>query len=323
MGYEVKFLYFEKDAETKEYNREEEKTLVKKIGKSTEEVPLEKLAFVVMNQMARRDIWVEDVEIYEFVKKKISFKESSSGDGIIIGGKKFGANRNYDNVGDIELDEERPQVEQPQPVMPVEPQQPMSSQDKMILEMQRQMMEMQKMIASQQSGGVPQVQSAQNSGGGLNLQAAHHKAMMEEQKKRQAGAMNKDPKIQPIRYEYFKPDPELIPHLKEKGAKFTLNKRYPIYDERMGDKGYVYVTENDEGDRIMMHSVYFVPNIGVADSTGNGLLQSDNTYNSMNGPKLTYDNGSNFGGGEVYHDPETGRKFGMPDVRRDINRLRR
>jgi hypothetical protein len=50
-------------------------------------VPLEKLASVVMSQLARRDIWVFDVKIHELVKKEISFKETKGG--IVIKNKKF------------------------------------------------------------------------------------------------------------------------------------------------------------------------------------------------------------------------------------------
>jgi len=44
-----------------------------------EEVPVEKLASAVMMQLARRDIMVFNVEISEFIKRKVSFKETKGG----------------------------------------------------------------------------------------------------------------------------------------------------------------------------------------------------------------------------------------------------
>lgn len=88
MGYEVTYHYHERQEDGK-YNTEETKELKKRVGKAFEDLSLEKLAAVVMGQLARRDIWVVDVDITEFVKKNINFKESSDGKGIIIKGKKF------------------------------------------------------------------------------------------------------------------------------------------------------------------------------------------------------------------------------------------
>jgi len=88
MGYEVAYKYHERQEDGK-YNTEETKELKKRVGKAFEDISLEKLAAVVMGQLARRDIWVVDVDIVEFVKKPLNFKESSDGKGIIIKGKKF------------------------------------------------------------------------------------------------------------------------------------------------------------------------------------------------------------------------------------------
>lgn len=310
MGYEVKFKYFEKDSETGDYNKEEEKSFTKKIGKSTEEVPMEKLAFVIMNQMSRRDIWVEDVEIYEFIKKKLSFKESSSGDGIVIGGKKFGSNTNFDNISsDTSLEDEE---DQPMPATETQQVQPSASpQEQMMLEMQKQIMALKQQLTTNQQ----QPQPHYNPNANVDLSNADQKVA--EHQNRQSQAMQKDPKIHPIRYEFFKPDPEFLPSLKQKGLKFTVNGKYPIYDERLGDRGYVYVTEDDDGKRMMMHSIYFVPNAGAKDSTGAGILEVGNEYDKLSRPQLTYQDGGN-----AYVDPDSGAAFNMPDVRRDIRRAR-
>jgi hypothetical protein len=86
MAYEVHLHYNERTS-VGEYNRKESKTLKKVIGEITEEVPMETLASFVLSQMARRDIFVYDVEVFELVKKKVPFKETK--DGISIKNKKF------------------------------------------------------------------------------------------------------------------------------------------------------------------------------------------------------------------------------------------
>lgn len=87
MGYEVVYKYHEKD-ESGNYNKNEVKELKKKIGTPYEDMPLEKLASIIMSQLARRDIWIlPDVEIYEYKKTKINFRETKGG--IIIKNKKF------------------------------------------------------------------------------------------------------------------------------------------------------------------------------------------------------------------------------------------
>lgn len=87
MGYEVIYKYHEKDA-SGSYNKEEIKEMKKRIGDAFDDIPLEKLASVIMSQLARRDIWIlPDVEIYEYKKTKISFRETKGG--IVIKNKKF------------------------------------------------------------------------------------------------------------------------------------------------------------------------------------------------------------------------------------------
>lgn len=86
MGYEVIFHYKSKDKETGVYETELN-NFKKRIGDPYEDTPIEKLASVIMKQLARRDVWVEDIEIYEITKKKVSFKETKNG--IIIKNKKI------------------------------------------------------------------------------------------------------------------------------------------------------------------------------------------------------------------------------------------
>lgn len=112
MSYEIKFHFHERDEIEGKYNTDESKTLTRIVGKRTEDVPLEQVAAVILGQLARRDIWVVDVEIAEFARRPVSFKETKSG--VIIKNKKF----HYDQVAGhlISEDEDKPiqQHQQPQ-----------------------------------------------------------------------------------------------------------------------------------------------------------------------------------------------------------------
>lgn len=86
MGYEVIFYYHEK-SDNDNFNFSETKTITKKIGSSFEELSKKDLAKVILKQLARRDIFVKDVEIYEYVKKKILFKETKNH--LVVGKEKI------------------------------------------------------------------------------------------------------------------------------------------------------------------------------------------------------------------------------------------
>lgn len=87
MGYECVLHYHEEIAKG-EYNKDEMKTKSLKIGSPYDDIPLEMLAGKIMAQLARRNMLIVDVEIFEFAKKKLSYKETE--DGILIKNKKFG-----------------------------------------------------------------------------------------------------------------------------------------------------------------------------------------------------------------------------------------
>lgn len=103
MGYEVVFHCHEKKAEGIGYNVETTKTFKKVVGKATEDTPLEQLAKLVFGQLARRDVWVIDAEIYEYSKKKISFKETK--DGVLLKNKKFSFDFTCENIEMASSDE--------------------------------------------------------------------------------------------------------------------------------------------------------------------------------------------------------------------------
>ena len=87
MGYEIIYSYHE-EMEEGGYNRAETKTMKKRVGDPFDEVCLDKCAGAILAQLARRDIWVTDVEVYELSKKKITFRQAKGGS-VVLRNKKY------------------------------------------------------------------------------------------------------------------------------------------------------------------------------------------------------------------------------------------
>lgn len=83
--YEVIYHYKEEIAKG-EYGEEIKQKKIR-VGANYEDVQVEVLAGKIMSQLARRDILIVDVEIYEFTRKAVSYKFAD--DGILIRNKKF------------------------------------------------------------------------------------------------------------------------------------------------------------------------------------------------------------------------------------------
>jgi len=122
MGYEMKFYYYERGGEDNQFNMQDKKSMSKKIGDPYDDLSLEKAAQAVFKQLARRDVWVVDVEIFEIVKKQISFKETKGG--IVIKGRKFILDEIGISVESEEISSETPPQTQPLLANPHAPQQP-------------------------------------------------------------------------------------------------------------------------------------------------------------------------------------------------------
>jgi hypothetical protein len=87
MGYEIVYSYHERLDEGG-YNKDETKSMKKRVGDPFEDVCLDKCAGAILAQLARRDIWVTDVEVYELSKKKITFREAKGGS-VVLKNKKY------------------------------------------------------------------------------------------------------------------------------------------------------------------------------------------------------------------------------------------
>lgn len=111
MGFEIKFIYHPRNDNGYDTNKKEDKIV--KVGKPFDETPLEKVAAAIMSQLARRDIWVIDVEVSELVKKSVSFKECKDGKGIVLKGKRFSFNEAAEMIS--EEDNEVEQIKEQTP----------------------------------------------------------------------------------------------------------------------------------------------------------------------------------------------------------------
>lgn len=86
MGFEITYYYKEATEVAGVYG-EDVLSKTSKIGKFNEDISLDVLAGKIIAQLARRNILIVDIEIFEYTKKKISYKETDNG--ILIKNKKF------------------------------------------------------------------------------------------------------------------------------------------------------------------------------------------------------------------------------------------
>jgi len=100
MGFEAIYRYH-KEIQKGEYDKSEVSEDSIKVGSPYDDVSLDVLAGKVMALLARRNILVVEIDIFELQKKKISFKETK--EGIFIKNRKF----KFDDGSDIEGEEEK------------------------------------------------------------------------------------------------------------------------------------------------------------------------------------------------------------------------
>lgn len=211
MGYEVVFSYKESGDSPGHYSDEIKKKTCR-IGRTTEDVPLESLAARIMSQLARRNILIVDVEIYEYAKKQLKYRESA--DGIVIKNRKF----SFASGCIVELDsDEEPLEEDFKPI-------PSPSKD----------------LADRSCPIVA----------------------------KKAELKNIAPSKRVLRYEAYEPEPLSEFKAKQKGLKFTVGKRYPIYSEESLGTSVVYKTTDDSGKEVSVGAEYFV-------AVGAGLAMQD------------------------------------------------
>lgn len=204
MGYEVTYKYHERTDDG--YNRDETKSFKKKVGDPFDDVPLEKLAGAIMLQLARRDIWIIDVEILELSKKIINFKESKGG--IILKNRKF----LFDGSDSTEI------------------------------------------VAQELSQEIQQDYSVN-----LQKQVVHPHNNLQNHIKEQVSNESRTTNKKPIDYVVFLPEPQQMSEIKQKNLKFTQDKRYAVYEKKLGFGGEIFTMIDDLGREQTVSDKFFVP----------------------------------------------------------------
>jgi hypothetical protein len=240
MGYEVVYYYHE-EIEKGEYNKDETKSKTVDVGSPYDDVSLDVLAGKVMALLARRNILVVNVEIFEFRRKKISFKESN--DGIVIKNRKFKFDDGTRLKGEDLLDDP---MEQLKALLAANPE--LASSLNMPIQQPH---EMQQNDAPtlQASGDVAQVT--------VDLDQPVEQTNL--------APPSFTPNKPVSRYELFNPViPGLAKDALSRGWKFTMGKKYPIYDEKLAptaQAGMLYTTIDDDGIKRVMSDKFFTPEV--------------------------------------------------------------
>lgn len=208
MGFEITYHYKQSSDIPGEYV-DEILTKTSKIGKYDEDVSLEVLAGKIMAQLARRNILIVDIEIFEYTKKKISYKENENG--ILIKNKKFSFDSGAVISSEAEDDDEIAKI----------------LEDEVLLD------KIKKIIKPESSDETekPKVNLCQK---------------------------NKTDK-KALRLEIY--DPELMTKAKveQKGYRFTVGKKYPIFLEKSLGAGLLnYLTKDDSDREVEVSSECFV-----------------------------------------------------------------
>lgn len=256
MGYEVVYYYHE-EVERGEYNKEETKEGFVIVGEAHEDVELDYLAGKVMALLARRSILVTNLEINEFKKKSVTFRETK--DGIVIKNRKF----KFDDGSTLrgESIEDHDPVEQLKALLDANP----------------------NLITDLGIAGATKVQPHEN------LQNAKKSSRTSAPPPPSAPAQ-KSPqyKTPPLRYEIFSPVINgLADDAKRRGLKFTLGKKYPIYEEKPADNtfaGMKYFTIDDAGNRQAMSDKFFQTESGslIGDRDSGVSIQDQSNEPSLN-----------------------------------------
>ena len=235
MGFEIVYHFCEEITKG-EYDKENIKMKTVKIGSPLDDIPMGVLAGKIMSQFARRNILIMDVEIYEYTKKKIAFRETN--DGIVIRGKKY----NFDD-GTAEFEEVGDEPccgggKTPAPA-PTETVLEALLKNPAILNLLQQTGQ-QKPVKNQNPDGLPTIDP------------------------------NAPSPYKVLRYEIYNPvDKIFVDDAKNRKLAFTLGKRYPIMKERKASSemvGFLYTVTDDNGKLQSLSDKFFSPETVLANA---------------------------------------------------------
>ena len=222
MSFEVNYKFYNKLENSFDYDRDNPEDFKKVYGKLEEDYSIEKLASNILQQMARRDIFIYDVEIYEFQKKKISFKQNKAD--LIIKNKKFSTRTG--TISDLESEN-------------IEPEKPNNKQNNPLL------LQPPEYNTCEVNTPLPPPTPTNS----VNIAPLHNNSKA-----------NTDPRTRKIiKFVMFYP-PSAVERAKFP-YKFTPNKRYPVYSERIAKNGIGMTidTIDDLNQNVKVSDELFVP----------------------------------------------------------------
>lgn len=273
MGFEVTYVVHPKKEEGFGYDTEKTEEIKRKVGNGFDDTPLQELANAIVAMMARRDVYVADVKIQEFVKKDITFKESADGRGIILKGKKF----SLDGTS----------VPEPVPVAPTVTSHPSHLQPHEVASMQPHQ------VAAQNGNGhaqphemIPRSQPAASQSQMDNL---YNRPNVSLAPKRNYD-MSKVNRNRVLYWVYFEP---YMWRSQTRNLSFTEDKKYPVHDVVPSvtgrlDQQQIVVTD-DKGNLSMIDEKFFTSAGGglVGDNEAN--FSGDRGRRGARKPKLMYE----------------------------------
>lgn len=256
MGFEVKYIYHPRKDDGG-YNTEQKEEKLVKVGKPFDETPLESVAAAIMAQLARRDIWVIDVQVSELVKKEITFKECKDGKGITLKGKRYSFNEAAQMISEDDVEEA-------------------------IQEMANNLSGMQphEMIALQKQAQ-KQTQSIEDLYANPNKPAPVQKAPT--------------PLVNQNRVVYrviFDPSIQYIPEAKRLGLRFTPDKDYPVHQVIQHPTGKLELQKiavTDDSGRVVTVDEKFFTTAGTGLLADKQLNFSGSTGRAVRKPKLAFE----------------------------------
>lgn len=261
MGYEIRYTYHPRKEDGPGYNEEITEEKNSKVGKPFDDTSLEKCAAAIMAQLARRDVLVVDVEVYELVKKEISFKESKDGNGIVLKNKKFSLSKT------AQLVEEEEDAPAPAPPQQVVTQAPVFTQPVHVHPQNSAVMKHpHEMIQLQKENDVDSLYSNPNAVSSIGINPRNV-----DQKKR-------------LYQVVFDPSVPFIPQLKKMKLRLTEGKRYNVH---MSHKSHIAITD-DSGQVLVVDEKFF--SAAGAGLYGDAELGFSDSSRQDRRPKLAFEN---------------------------------
>ena len=256
MSFEITYKFYSK-LENNEYDKKEIKTDSMKVDSED----LDVLAGKIFSLLARRNIFVSHVEVYETVQKPIFFKENPDGFTLkkrkytFDDGAKVSGEDNF-NSEDNFKDNKTPSKEDGKESSSQE-----GCKSTICTTENKQQYDITEILKN------PQVVNALAA-----LAAANGNAVVQQNQAAPPSSSGTAKNVnQPLRYEFYSPEDEIFVELTKKAypdSIFTLGKRYPIYSEKIPivngneagkEAGLLYQTVDDKGKKVSVRSNLFVP----------------------------------------------------------------